>query len=96
MPLLLDFHGFTMTAEEQRQYSRWDAVAEREGFLAVWPEGVADAPSELRSWNINDEAGRYGPVCDRDRQVLWQIGELTVSLHYHNQTILDCVSGRAV
>ena len=48
LPLLLDFHGFTMTAEEQRQYSQWDVLAEQEGFIAVFPEGVPDSPSKLR------------------------------------------------
>ena len=81
-PLVLDFHGFTMTAEEQRQYSKWDVLAEEEGFIAVFPEGVPDSPSELRntktdgcwefkqtfrSWNINDDSGIFGDVCDRDR-----------------------------
>ena len=81
-PLVLDFHGFTMTAEEQRQYSKWDVLAEEEGFIAVFPEGVPDSPSELRnaktdgcwefkqtfrSWNINDDSGVFGDVCDRDR-----------------------------
>ena len=48
-PLVLDFHGFTMTADDQRQYSQWDVLAEEEGFIAVFPEGVPDSPSELRS-----------------------------------------------
>ena len=66
-PLVLDFHGFTMTADEQRLYSKWDILAEEEGFIAIFPEGVPDAPSELRGWNINDDEGPYGAVCDRDR-----------------------------
>ena len=56
-PLVLDFHGFTMTADEQRLYSKWDVLAEEEGFIAIFPEGVPDAPSELRGWNINDDEG---------------------------------------
>ena len=51
-PLVLDFHGFTMTADEERQYSQWDVLAEEEGFIAVFPEGVPDSPSELRNWEI--------------------------------------------
>ena len=47
--MVLDFHGFTMTAEEQRQYSKWDVLAEEEGFITVFPEGVPDSPSELRN-----------------------------------------------
>jgi len=67
LPLVLDFHGFSMTADGQREYSKWDVLAEEEGFIAVFPEGVPDSPSELRSWNINDETGPFGDVCDRDR-----------------------------
>ena len=52
--LVLDFHGFTMTAEEQRQYSRWDELAEEEDFIAVFPEGVPDSPSQLRNSDIFD------------------------------------------
>jgi poly(3-hydroxybutyrate) depolymerase len=66
-PLVIDFHGFSMTANEQRLYSKWDVLAEEEGFIAVFPEGVPDSPSELRGWNINDDTGPYGDVCDRDR-----------------------------
>ena len=47
-PLVLDFHGFTMTADEERKYSQWDVLAEEEKFIAVFPEGVPDSPSELR------------------------------------------------
>ena len=49
-PLVLDFHGFTMTADEERRYSQWDVLAEEEGFIAVFPEGVPDSPSELRNY----------------------------------------------
>ena len=48
LPLVLDFHGFSMTADGQREYSKWDVLAEEEGFIAVFPEGVPDSPSELR------------------------------------------------
>jgi len=67
-PLVIDFHGFSMNANEQRLYSKWDVLAEEEGFVAIFPDGVPDSPSELRSWNINDDTGPYGDVCDRDRE----------------------------
>ena len=53
LALVLDFHGFTMTADEERQYSGWDILAEEEGFIAVFPEGVPDSPSELRNDDMN-------------------------------------------
>ena len=43
-----------MTAEEQRQYSQWDVIAEEEGFVVVFPEGVPDSPSQLRKEIFSD------------------------------------------
>ena len=43
-----------MTAEEQRQYSQWDVIAEEEGFVVVFPEGVPDSPSQLRKESFSD------------------------------------------
>jgi poly(3-hydroxybutyrate) depolymerase len=46
-PLVIDFHGFSTTADEHRLYSKWDVLAEEKGFIAVFPEGVPDSPSGL-------------------------------------------------
>ena len=43
-----------MTADEQRQYSQWDVIAEEEGFVVVFPEGVPDSPSQLRKEIFSD------------------------------------------
>ena len=45
---------FGMTAEEQQQYSQWDVIAEEEGFVVVFPEGVPDSPSQLRKESFSD------------------------------------------
>lgn len=45
MPLVLNFHGATMTAALQQQTTGMDAKADEAGFVVVYPEGVD------RSWN---------------------------------------------
>jgi len=49
-------------------------LAEEFGFIVVFVDGVPDSPSGWRSWNINDETGPYGDVCDRDRET-WGVYE---------------------
>ena len=49
--LVLDFHGFTNTALEQRVLSRMDASSDAHGYLSVYPAGIAT------SWNAGDCCG---------------------------------------
>lgn len=51
-PLVIDLHGWTDTAEEQRAMSGFERLADDEGFTVVWPQGL------VQSWN----AGRL--CCD--------------------------------
>lgn len=46
--LVLDLHGAGGNGRQQRQMSGWDAVADREGFLAVYPDGIDGY------WNVDD------------------------------------------
>lgn len=45
VPLLLDFHGFSKDAANERQWSGQLAESDKRGFIAVWPNGVS------LSWN---------------------------------------------
>ena len=68
MPLLLDFHGWTSSAQSQMETeSQFHLLAEALGFIAVFVQGTDDSPSGVTSWNIARESGQYGDVCDRDR-----------------------------
>ena len=40
-PLVISLHGAGLWGAAQREISRWDAVADREGFIVVYPSGVA-------------------------------------------------------
>lgn len=44
-PLVVDLHGFTSNGDQQRGISGWNALAEAEGFLVAWPDGLDN------SWN---------------------------------------------
>jgi polyhydroxybutyrate depolymerase len=39
-PLVVALHGFTQPVESLRQWLRFDAVADREGFTVAYPEAV--------------------------------------------------------
>jgi len=44
-PLIFNFHGFTMTAEGQVNFSGMNSLADEEGILVVYPQGLDN------SWN---------------------------------------------
>jgi len=75
VPLLLDFHGWTSSAQSQMETeSQFHLLAEALGFVAVFVQGTDDSPSGVTSWNIAREVGPYGDVCDRDRDY-WGVYE---------------------
>lgn len=46
VPVVFDFHGLGGNGMQQRNLSGWAAVADREGFLMVYPNGSSNA------WNV--------------------------------------------
>jgi polyhydroxybutyrate depolymerase len=50
VPLVIDLHGHTENPSHQRSISGFEALAESEGFIVVWPYGLCE------SWNS-------GPPC---------------------------------
>jgi polyhydroxybutyrate depolymerase len=53
-PVILNFHGGGGHAAAQQEYSRMDTLADREGFLVVYPDGTGSF--NLLTWNA-------GPGC---------------------------------
>lgn len=51
MPLLLNLHGYTMTAEEQMSYGDFRGIAEDKGFIIVHPQGTKDLRGKTH-WNV--------------------------------------------
>jgi polyhydroxybutyrate depolymerase len=50
LPVILNFHGGGSNAEQQQRYSGMDATADRDGFVAVYPNGTGRGTRAL-TWN---------------------------------------------
>lgn len=55
-PVVINFHGSGSSAAGQQAYTGMDAIADREGFLAVYPNGTGMLAGHLLTWNA-------GPCC---------------------------------
>lgn len=54
-PLVISMHGASLWGAAQRDLSQWNAVAEREGFIVVYPSGLGrNGP---RVWRMTSETG---------------------------------------
>jgi len=51
VPLVFDVHGYTSFASEQMMRSKWDKMADKEGFVLIEPDGVN------KSWNAGSCCG---------------------------------------
>jgi polyhydroxybutyrate depolymerase len=50
-PVVINFHGGGSSAAGQQAYSRMDALADRAGFLVVYPNGTGGVAEHLLTWN---------------------------------------------
>jgi len=55
--VVLNFHGGGGNAPAHQKYSRMDAVADREGFMVVYPEGTGPFQGKLQTWNAGGCCG---------------------------------------
>jgi len=51
LPVVLNFHGGGGHARAHRDYVRMDALADREGFIVVYPNGTGPFEEHLLTWN---------------------------------------------
>lgn len=61
-PLVFGFHGAGKTAEQYESYSGFSALADREGFIAVYPQALGALPS----WNTGGGANNADVQLTRD------------------------------
>ena len=54
-PLVISMHGAALWGAAQKETSQWDAVAEREGFIVVYPSGAKG--SGPRIWHVDRDPG---------------------------------------
>jgi len=51
LPVVLNFHGGGTNAKSHKEWIGLDAVADREGFLTVYPDGTGRFGQRLLTWN---------------------------------------------
>lgn len=51
MPLVINFHGYNSTAEDEEEYTSTSILADEEGFIVAYPQAIHDPAS----WNIDPE-----------------------------------------
>jgi polyhydroxybutyrate depolymerase len=57
LPVVVNFHGGGGNARTQKWYSRMDRTADREGFIAVYPNGTGGFGTRLLTWNAGNCCG---------------------------------------
>ncbi len=57
LPLVLVFHGGGGRAQGQKEWAGFDAIADREGFLVVYPDGTGLFSRRLLTWNAGSCCG---------------------------------------
>jgi polyhydroxybutyrate depolymerase len=65
-PLVISLHGAALSPAAQMEISRWNEVADRDGFLVVYPSGIRIRPlpivPSLPVWPMKSEAARTADV----------------------------------
>ena len=47
VPLVLDLHGWTGSAQSQVHDSGWKHLGKQEAIVIIWPDGMADSPNSM-------------------------------------------------
>jgi polyhydroxybutyrate depolymerase len=56
LAMVLNFHGATSNGKQEEAYSNMDAAADRDGFIAVYPNGTGRFPNHY-TWNAGTCCG---------------------------------------
>lgn len=73
-PLLLVLHGYSLDADTIEEFSGLSELSEKEGFIAVYPDGSLDA-EEKRGWNAGAGFSERFRNADDDRYLVSLIEE---------------------
>jgi polyhydroxybutyrate depolymerase len=57
LPVVLNFHGASGDARSHQQYVGMDRLADRAGFVIVYPNGTGPIPDQLLTWNAGTCCG---------------------------------------
>ena len=73
-PLLLVLHGYSLDADTIEEFSGLSELSDREGFIAVYPDGTLDAEGK-RGWNAGPSFDARFKGADDDRYLVSLIEE---------------------
>ncbi|HET7595315.1 MAG TPA: hypothetical protein VFK15_00140, partial [Burkholderiales bacterium] len=51
LPVIINFHGGGSNARTQKWYTRMDTAADRDGYIAVYPNGTGGIGTRFLTWN---------------------------------------------
>ena len=57
LPVVVSFHGGGSNAEVMRSYTRMDRAADRDGYIAVYPNGSSGIGGRFLTWNAGSCCG---------------------------------------
>lgn len=57
LPVVLNFHGGGSNAEVQKAYTRMDRAADRDGYIAIYPNGSSGIGNRFLTWNAGNCCG---------------------------------------
>jgi polyhydroxybutyrate depolymerase len=57
LPVVLSFHGGGSNAEVMKAYTRMDRAADRDGYIAVYPNGSSGIGNRFLTWNAGNCCG---------------------------------------
>lgn len=81
--VVLNFHGGGANAREEQRYTRMDALADRENFIVVYPDGTGPVRERFLTWNAGTCCGAAaGGQVDDVAFVRALLDDLAGRLHY--------------
>lgn len=85
LPLVLNLHGITSNAEEQRLYTNFNTIADTGNFIVCYPQGTEIPAGIGRQWNVSF------PFGSNTADDVGFLSNLIDTLHAHYQVNLDKV-----
>ena len=75
VPLVVLLHGYGATGALQESYMKFEAVAEQNGFILVYPDGTID-PTGKQFWNATDACCNFFSEVNDDAYLLSILNEM--------------------
>jgi poly(hydroxyalkanoate) depolymerase family esterase len=96
LPLVVALHGCTMTADQFRLLTRWDALAEAKGFIVVLPQQDAGA-NTFKCWNFFQDGSMHRSAGDPARiAAVTSLIENTYNVDPHRVYVTGLSAGGAM